>query len=117
MARKIILLDEVLDSSDLLINYVLWLDVPAARQAMLANSDAKTVVKDATILEQDNLKAGRVVEVVGSVGFQKGAGLPSMRQRLERILAEKQQEMNGRNPFRYYGASFDGSVWTAGGAQ
>lgn len=117
MARKIIILNEDLDSSDLLIHYVLWLDVPPQRQAMMANSSATTVVKDATVLEIDALKAGRVVEAVGSVGFKKGSGLQAMKTRLESIFSATQQELNARNAFRYYGASWDGSVWTAGGAQ
>ena len=115
MARKIIILNEDLDSSDLTISYAMWLDVPATRQPLLANSAATSRVKTATQGELDSIKSGAIVEVVEKKSFPKAAALATLKAALEARYTAAQAALTATNPFKYYDASFDGSSWTAGG--
>ena len=117
MSRKIVILNEDLDSSDLTISYAMWLDVPATRQAVLANATTTSRMKTATQGELDALKSSAVVEVVESKNFPKAAELSTLKTALEARYAVAQAALTATHQYKYYDSSWDGSTWTVGGTQ
>lgn len=113
--RKIIVQDEILESSDLSINYVLWLSVPAGKEVIYANLDAVSVVKDVTQGELDALKAGQVIEKKRKINLPKESTITSIKSALEEIYNSDQSLINSRNTYKYYGSFWDGTTWTLGG--
>lgn len=112
--RKIIIQDEILDSSDFTLNYVFWLDVPEERQVILAQDNISSSVKDATAEEIDDLRAGKTIETKGTVWVAKGSAIQAIENKLEQLFSAKQQELNDRDAYKYYGRFFDGQKWNEG---
>lgn len=117
MARKIIILDEILDSSDLLLNYAMWLDVPEARRVVIAEANATSVVKDATAAELEALRTGEVIEVASRIGSPKGTDISVVKAKLETLYNAQQTELNNKNAYKFYGEAFNGTAWIEGGLQ
>jgi hypothetical protein len=114
MARKIIIQDEDLYSSDFSLNYIFWLNTPTDQIAALANPDAASAVKDATTLEIDAIKSGAIIELSGTVTAPKESTIEFVKSKLETMYGEKQAEVEAKNAFRFYGMYFDGTNWVEG---
>jgi hypothetical protein len=115
MAKRIIILERIGEPSDLSFNYALWADVPLARQPFYANPEAVSAYKGATAEELNAIKAGQIVEQVGSANFLAGTPLSTIKSYLQNKFAEFQQEITARNPWVRYGSYWDGTSWTEGG--
>ena len=97
--------------------YLLWLDVPVARQVFYANADAVSQWKDALPADVTALKTGAVVELAEDINIG-GMTLVQVQAALQGRWTTEQNEMNATgagNPFQRYGAFWDGTAWTPGG--
>ena len=115
MARKIIVLERVDEPSDSSFRYALWADVPASRQVIYADSLKTSLVSDITAPELAALRAGAVVERVGTAQFPASTTLATMKTVLIAAHAAFQADVTSRNAWKYYGTFWDGTTWTAGG--
>lgn len=97
--------------------YVMWADVPVARQAFYANAAAKSQWKDASAPETAALQSGAVVERTDETNFAAGLSAAQMQTALENTWADYQAYVNAFNPWAQYGRFWqgDGSAWVAGG--
>jgi hypothetical protein len=114
MAKKIIVLERIGEPSDESYNYVLWASVPAGREPAYANAAKTSAYKDATAAELTALETGTVVERTGTIQYQSGGGA-NIKQDLQRLFNDFQQEITKANPHDRYGTSYDGSTWTNAG--
>lgn len=111
---KIIILET---TSNRLIRYVMWADVPTARQKFYADPNFVSAWIDAPTVDSvnvSNLRSGALVERVAEERIDGSAAL--IRTTLEARLAAYQAEIAARNNWSKYGTTFDGTTWTVGGA-
>jgi len=116
MARKIIILDRVDEPGDFNFRYVLWADVPSARQPFYADPLKTSLVKDVTAGELSALRAGQIIETSGTSTNPASATQNSVKADLIARFTVFQAQVNGNNPWKFYGTFWDGTTWTAGGA-
>lgn len=116
MARKIIIQERIDEPSDLKFRVVFWVDVPVARQSYYADPSKTSAVKDVTGAELAAIRVGQIVERQQTALYLAGATVPMIRADLITKWTAFQAEITTTNPWRYYGTSWDGSTWTAGGA-
>ena len=120
MARKIIIQERINEPSDFSFRYVLWADVPAARQSFYADPAKTSSVKDATASELVALRTGAVLEQSDTAFFPAGTTAAVIRTALIARFTTFQDRVTAENPWRFYGTSADfvsgAWVWTAGGA-
>lgn len=114
MARKIIILDRRQDDND--VSVAFWLDVPLARQSLIARADATSVVADITGTELTDLRAGKFVERVERRQYPSSLTLAQILSRLVDRYNELQADVTGDNRYRWYGSFWDGTGWTQKGS-
>lgn len=112
--QLIIILDQP-STDPVTINFVLRATVPAARQPYFADPAKTSAYKEALAADIAALQAGQIVERVGS-DIVTGRTVASIKARLQELQAAYQAEITTWNPWKYYGSSWDGIAWTAGGA-
>jgi len=110
---KIIILDK--DANDPVYRYLLWADVPAARQPFYANASATSAWTDATAGDLAALQNGSVVERQGELRVPSGSTLAQVQAFLQARWSEFQNQVTNDNPWVRYGTTWDGTTWTAGG--
>lgn len=111
-AKRIVILEK---EGPVQFRYLMWADVPVARQTFYANANATSAWKGATQSDVDALKAGQVVERTERIS-KPGATLPQIQAELEATWQVFQDEITNANPWVRYGSFWsDQSVWTAGG--
>lgn len=115
MPRRIVILKRINEPSDLAFEFVLWADVPAARQPFYADPTATSAYAEATAAEIDAIKTGAVAEQLDSGTAAAGTPLPEILAKLEARWERWQDEVNTRNPWVRYGTSWDGTTWTQEG--
>lgn len=115
MAKRIVILERINEPSDLAFQFVLWADVPVARQARYADPNATSAYAEATAAEIDAIKTGAVAEQLGSGTAAAGTPLAQIYAKLETRWEQWQDEVNTRNPWVRYGSSWDGTTWTQDG--
>jgi len=123
--KKIIVLDRVGEPSDVAYRVAFWLAVPSTRYAFYAKPagiDAaanpvlfKSQWKDATEAENQDLRDGKVEEVIQTYFKPAGTTLAQVQAFLEAEYTKLQNQMNSFNPYVRYGSFWDGTSWTAGG--
>lgn len=96
--------------------YVLWADVPVARQSFYANINAKSAWKDALAADNVNLQTGAVAELQDTLRVPNGATLAQIKAFLEQRWADFQSKVTSGNPWVYYGTTWNGTLWTNAGA-
>lgn len=125
MAKKIIVLDRVGEPMDIAYRVAFWLTVPATRYAFYvkpAGVDAvglpvlfKSQYKDATEAENQDLRDGKVEEVIETFILDPGLTLNQVLVKLQAEYNKKQAWITTINPWVRYGSYWDGTSWTAGG--
>jgi hypothetical protein len=106
----------VLDQADArTFHYVLWADVPLARQPFYARPGAVSVWKDALPADNAALVSGAVVERDDTIGFPVGTNLATAQAALQTQWQSFQDEITALNRWARYGTTFDGAAWTPGG--
>lgn len=115
MAKQIILLERVDEPSDNNFRVAFWLTVPNTRWEFYANANATSQYKHASAQELQDIVDGKVQEIVETVGFEAGTGLPAIKADLISKFTKHQNRINNINPWVRYGVSYNGTAWSAGG--
>jgi hypothetical protein len=95
--------------------YVLWADVPTARQPFYAQAGKVSEWRDATAPDNAALASGAVVEHADTLRVPPGATLAQIKTFLEARHADFQADITNNNPWVRYGMTFDGTTWVNGG--
>lgn len=113
MVKKIIVLDaQPGPDGSTLLRAVFWFDVPAARRVPIPQTISS--YRDATPSEVSALQDGSVLEKVASFYVPAGATGAQVKGNLEARYASALAKISGLpNPNKYYGASWDGTVWSS----
>ncbi len=115
MAKRIILLDRQ-PGPRLMVKFVMWVDVPAARQSFYAMRQADgSAYKEATAAETVALTTGQMAELVDEISVEPGTTIAQVKSQLEARWAAFQAEVNAANPWQNYGTFWDGTAWTNAG--
>lgn len=110
MARlRIIVLDRDNDNT---YNFLMWADVPAARQSHYANASAVSAWSGAQAADNTALQNGSVVELKTSQRIPTGASLAAIQAFLAAKWTDYQAQINSYNPWQRYGTTWDGTTWT-----
>lgn len=117
MAKKIIILERLHEPSDMAFQFVLWAEVPAARQSFYADAEATSAYEQASAAELDAIRTGAVTERVESATYPKELPLPQILTKLEALWQRYQDQVNDRNPWLRYGSHWDGESWTQDGVE
>jgi hypothetical protein len=125
MAKKIIILDRVGEPSDVAYRVAFWLTVPSTRWAFYVKPAGmnpngtpilfKSQWKDATEAENQDLRDGKVEEVIRQYTLPVGTTLAQVQTFLQNQFTAEQNWLNGINPWVRYGSYWDGTSWIAGG--
>jgi hypothetical protein len=114
-AKKIIFLERTSPNT---IRYLLWLDVPAARQAFYARPGAVSKWTGAQPADNTALQSGAVVEREDIVQVPLGAPAAMFAQAKTDVIAiatAAQADLTTDPQLAVYGTFWDGTTWTAGG--
>jgi hypothetical protein len=114
MAKKIIVLNRDTERP-ITLRFALWADVPVARQSFYADVSFVSAYRDATPAEMTALRSGAVVERVDQIVLPAGTSLAQIRAALITAFTRYQNSVTNDNAFDFYGTSWDGTAWTAGG--
>lgn len=95
--------------------YLLWADVPTARQRFYADPAKVSAWLDATAPDNAALASGAVVERSDTMRIPLGATLAQIKAFLEARHADFQADITNNNPWVRYGMTFDGTTWVNGG--
>ena len=95
--------------------YILWADVPAARQAFYASAGAKSAWRGALASDLVALQNGSVTEASGLI-LTPGFTTPQLQAELQARWGDFQAQINATNPWNFYGTTWDGVTWTVAGA-
>lgn len=116
--KRIVVLEQ-LNTTPLMFKYIMWADVPLARQAFYAAKQTGMVSawKDAAAGDNTALQNGSVTERVDQATFPAGTTLAQAEAILAAIWTAYQSEITAGNPWSRYGTFMDTSnAWTLGGA-
>ena len=117
MAKKIIILSrEDQPGGYFEVGAVFWLDVPVAQQALRADPAAVSAYPFASAAELTALRAGQVAEVSVRQSYLSGATNAAIRSDLIARYNAAQTALTASARFKFFGTSWDGTTWTAGGA-
>jgi len=109
---RIIILQRTREDADT-INYVMWADVPTARQAHYADptNTRKSAWPDALPADNTNLQNGSVHEKVDTQRNPNGTGMAAVQVQLQQNWQDFQTEVTNFNPWQRYGSTWDGVAW------
>ena len=111
--KQIIILDKLEGGNRF--RFALWAAVPTTRQSYYADANKKSVWLGASVTENADIAAGRVVERVDVISVAPAWTVGQIQAELQGAWSQFQNDITGRNPWARYGATWDGSTWTAGG--
>lgn len=117
VTKRVIILEQT-GTAPLTFRYLMWADVPAARQSFYAAQQATmtSVWKDAAAADITALQNGSVTERVESTTMAAGDTLVTAQTRLQAVWLSFQTSVTNTNPWLRYGSFMDTTnVWTAGG--
>lgn len=117
IAKRVIILEK-LNAAPLAYRYIMWADVPAARQPFYAAKQATmaSAWKDAAAGDTTALQNGSVTERIAETTMQAGDNIAAAMTRLQAIWTAYQAEITATDPWDRYGSFMDTSnAWTAGG--
>ena len=96
--------------------YVLWADVPSARQKFYAQpTGTKSAWVDAIQADNDQLVSGAVTEKVDTINGQTGWAMANYQTELQARWQVFQDDVTTNNPWNRYGSTWNGTTWTVGG--
>lgn len=111
MAKRIIILEH-LRSDVNTVQYVLWAVVPPTRKLFYADPNAVSAYRDTTPSEIIAIQDGSVTEKIFSIQVKEGTTKPQLKSLLESLWSKYQDEISTINPWKNYGTSWDGTVWS-----
>lgn len=117
MATRIVILDK-LDSAagEQRYRYVLWADVPAARQPFYARSGAVSAWNGASAAQNAAIASGAIAERLDSIIVPGGQTLAQIEATLVAAFNAWQAAVTAANPWVRQGTLWDDSTgWAAGG--
>lgn len=95
--------------------YILWADVPAARQRFFADPAKVSEWKDALPADNAALASGAVFELIDTLKAPAGATAVQVQGFLEQRHADFQSNVTNNNLWTRYGMTWDGTAWVPGG--
>lgn len=98
-----------------ILRYVLWADVPPARQPFYAVPDKVSEWKDALPADNSAIASGAVAELVDTLKAPAGTTLAQLQAFLEQRHADFQANITNTNLWTRYGMTWNGTTWTLGG--
>lgn len=116
VTKRVIVLDAVNGDTVVAFRYVMWADVPAARQAFYANATKISAYKDISADDLAAIRTGAVAEELGTLKMDTGKTLAQARTDLQAMWTAFQDRITNANPWNRYGTYWDGTSWTAQGA-
>ena len=115
MARRIIILEK-LEASAISFRYLLWADVPVARQPFYARPGAVSMWKNANAADNLAIATGAVVEKNEVYSSDVPQTIAEIQTALQARFTVLQAEVNAENPWVRYGTIWDDVTnWTLGG--
>jgi hypothetical protein len=98
-------------------NYIMWADVPTARQRFYANAALKSAWVDATAADNTALQNGSVVEKSALLRVVPATSLAQVEAFLQQQWTAYQNGVTNYNAWLHYGSTWDGATWivTTGG--
>ena len=108
---RVVILDQHPDDLNTY-NVILWADVPAARQSMYADPNAKSAWSGATAADNTNLQNGSMSESHFSQRIPAGTALAQIENFLQNAWTNYQNQITNYNPWQRYGSTWDGTTWT-----
>ena len=111
--KRIIILERRNIPSDLDFDYVMWADVPVARQAFYVNATATSAYKSASAEELAALRDGSVIELRDTLGSIASQTIPQIQAALITRFNRFQADVTNNNYYVRYGTYWDGSAWTS----
>ena len=98
------------------LNFALWADTPSGVEGFYANPDAVSAWKDASLLDNIEIRDGRVVERVGRLALNSPPpSKAQVRADIEKLWQRHQNEISSADHYRVYGTVWDGASWSEGG--
>lgn len=97
--------------------FILWADVPAARQLFYADSTKTSAWINASNADITALRNGSVVEREDIVNVGIGKTVQDIQALLQSTWQDFQNEISATgllNPYQRYGTFWDGATWIAG---
>jgi len=113
ITKRIIILEQ-LNAAPITYRYLMWADVPAARQPFYAAKQTSMVSawKDAAAADNTALQNGSVTERVDIATMAPGDTIAAGEARLQAVWTAFQAEINAANPWVHYGTFMDtSSAW------
>lgn len=114
-SKRIVILDRPDRLDPNTVRYVLWADVPVARQPFYANPAATSAWKDAAASDITALQTGAMVERLDSLQAPPGATVAQIQAFLQARWTDYQNAITNINLWQRYGTFWDGTTWTPGG--
>jgi len=115
ITKRVIILEQEA-SAPLKFHYIMWADVPLARQPFYANAAATSLWKNAAAADITAIQNGSVVEQDGHIIVNQGDTLATVEALLQTAWTAFQAQINAANPWVRYGSFMDTTNgWTAGG--
>jgi hypothetical protein len=108
---NVIVLDQV-NGDPTIYRYVLWADVPAARQTYYAAANAASVWKGATATDNTNIASGAMAEQVSELRVPSGWTIAQVEAQLQSLWQTYSTYISNYNPWIHYGSTWDGNTWT-----
>lgn len=113
MAKQIIVLNRHPELPQFRVAF--WVPIPAARQPFYVDATKASEWKGASTLENQDLQAGKFVEVVETIAIPNEATIPQMQAIVFDRWTSLTAEYAGKNEWARYGTYYDGTTWTPGG--
>lgn len=110
-SRRIVVLEKPDRQDPNTFRYVLWADVPAARQVFYITGVASSLWKNASASDNAAIATGLVTERVGTVTVTAGATIGEVQAILQARWTSFQADVTNINQWNRYGSS-----WTSNGA-
>lgn len=113
---RIIILDKPDFDAPRVFRYVLWADVPVARQAFYAKpTGTVSAWKDAIAGDNSQLVSGAVSEKVATINGQAGWTIADYQTELQTRWQAYQDAITNTNLWNRYGSTWNGTTWVLGG--
>jgi hypothetical protein len=92
-------------------NFLMWADVPAARQSFYARPGAVSAWNGAIATDNTALQNGSMVEKITSQRIPANSTLVQIENFLQQQWSAFQASINSNNPWVRYGSTWDGTTW------
>ena len=115
ISKRIIVLEHY-HNAPIAFRYVMWADVPVARQPFYANANKVSEWKGASAADNLALQNGSVYEIVDTVSFPVGTTVNQAKTVMQARWQLFQDEITTKNIWGNYGMFMDTTnTWTNGG--